>query len=206
MSQASKYIDDHLSSTLLSIGFTWCVSDSEVFILRRDDEKVLLVKHIDDCLLAATKVSSLLDFVSESLYTVTTSIEPTNFVGLAITRDRPNKSLTIIQPNYVATLLDRFSVPISSAKYPMSEDYLTGMSSYSDDILLNSLLQTLFEEKVGSILYLASQSRPDLLYATTQLSRRSYKTTARDMAILSRLLLSVLFFAPIISHSIWTLL
>ena len=177
--QASKYFDDHLSSTLLSIGFTRYVADSEVFILRCGDEKVILVKHVDDCLLAATKGSSLLDFVSKSLskvYTLTTSIEPTNFVGLAITRDRPKKSLTITQPNYVVTLIDRFSVPTSSAKYPMSEDYLTGMSSHADDILLTPLFQTLFQEKVGSILYLASLSRPDLLYTTTQLTRRSNKT------------------------------
>ena len=104
---------------------------------------------------------------------MTTSIEPANFVGLAITRDRANKSITITQPNYVNTLIDRFSIPTSSAKYPMSEDYLTGMSSHIDDILLTPSLQTLFQEKVGSILYLASQTRPDLLYATTQLSRRS---------------------------------
>ena len=60
--QGSKYFDDHLSSTLLSIGFTRCIVDSEVFILRRGDEKVILVKHVDDCLLAGTKGSTLIDF------------------------------------------------------------------------------------------------------------------------------------------------
>ena len=38
--QASKYFDDHLSATLLSIGFTRCVADSEVFFLRRGGDKV----------------------------------------------------------------------------------------------------------------------------------------------------------------------
>jgi hypothetical protein len=65
--QAFKYFDANLSSTLLSIGFTRCVADSEVFIFRRGDEKVILVKHVDDCLLAATKGSSLFEFVSKSL-------------------------------------------------------------------------------------------------------------------------------------------
>ena len=81
--QASKYFDDHLSSTLFSIGFTRFVADSEVFVLHRGDEKVILVKHVADCLLAATKGSSLLDFVSQSLskiYTLTTSIELTNLI------------------------------------------------------------------------------------------------------------------------------
>ena len=106
-------------------------------------------------------------------------------------------AITITQPNYVNTLIDRFSIPTSSVKYPMSEDYLTGMSSKFDDILLTPSLQTLFQEKVGSILYLASQTRPDLLYSTMQLSRRSNKTTARDMAAADRLLRYIAFTASL---------
>ena len=70
----------------------------------------------------------------------------------------------------------------------MSEDYLTCHNIHIDDTLLTSPFQTLFQEKVGSILYLAPHTRPDLLYFTTQLSRRSNKTTARDMAVADRLL------------------
>ena len=73
-------------------------------------------------------------------------------MGHAITRDRPKKSLAITQPNYVATLIDRFSVPTSSAKYPMSEDYLTGLTLHTDDVLSTTPFYTLFQEKVGSIL------------------------------------------------------
>ena len=62
------------------------------------------------------------------------------------------------------------------------------MSLHTDDILLTTYLLTLFQEKVGSILYLASQTLPDLMYSVTQLSRRSNKTTARDMASVDRLL------------------
>ena len=93
--------DDHLSSTLLSIGFTRCIADSEVFILRRGDEKVILVKHVDDCLLAGIKGSPLIDFVSSSLskaYSLTTHVEPTNFVGHAISRDRLKKLSQLLSP------------------------------------------------------------------------------------------------------------
>ena len=167
------------------------ISDSEVFTLTRGSEQVILTKHVDDILLAATRGTSLLDFVSSELskvYSMTTSVEPTNFVGLFISRDRPNHSITISQPNYVASIINKFSVPSSSAKYPMAEDFLTNMPISNPSDLLFADLQTLFQEKVGSILYLASQTRPDLLYATTQLSRRSNKCTTRDMAAADRLL------------------
>ena len=96
------------------------------------------------------------------VYHMTTTVEPANFVGLAISRDRTRKSLIITQSNYVATLIDIFSIPTSSAKYPMLEDYLRGTSFHSEDPLLTPICQTLFQEKVGSILCLASQIRPDL--------------------------------------------
>ena len=58
--QASKYFDEHLSTRLLSNGFVRCISDSEVFTLSRGLEQVILLKHVDDCLLAATIKSNLL--------------------------------------------------------------------------------------------------------------------------------------------------
>ena len=146
---------------------------------------------MDDILLAGPKKSELIPVISAELakvYTLTTDFEPKIFVGLVITRNRTSRSLTITQPHYVESLINKFSIPSSSAKYPMSEDFLTNMPLPSTDSLFPPDLQTLFQEKVGSILYLASQTRPDLLYSTTQLSRRSNKATARDMAAADRLL------------------
>jgi hypothetical protein len=51
----------------------------------------------------------------------------------------------------------------------------------SPDTLLPPPDQKLFQDKAGSMLYLASQTHPDLLYAITQLSRCSNKCAARDM-------------------------
>jgi len=70
----------------------------------------------------------------------------------------------------------------------MREDFLTSLSDNCAEPKLEDSLQTLFQEKVGSILYLASQTRLDLLYAVTQLSRRSKKCTIRDMKAVDRLL------------------
>ena len=142
-------------------------------------------------MLAATRGSKLLTFVELELkksYQLTTTVEPGNFVGMAISRDRSNKSITITQPHFVSKILDLYSAPTSAAKYPMAEDILTSLKTSSDLPILSIPLQTLFQEKVGNILYLASHSRPDLIYATTQLSRRSNKATSKDMAAADRLL------------------
>ena len=155
------------------MGFVRCISDAEVFTLSRGGQQVILLKHVDDCLLAATRGSDLLAHVSSELsksYSLTTSIEPTNFVGFVISRDRAKHSLTISQPHFVGNLIDMYSIPSSTAKYPMAEDFLTSLKASSDLPLLSPQLQTLFQENIGNILYLASHSRPDLIYSTTQLS------------------------------------
>ena len=161
-----------------------------MFTLSRGGQQVILLKHVDDCLLAATRGSDLLAYVSSELsksYSLTTSTEPTNFVGFAISRDRANKSITISQPHFVGSLIDLYSIPPSTAKYPMAEDFLTSLETFSDILIISPSLQILYQEKVGNILYLASHSRPDLMYST-QLSRRSNKATHKDMAAADRLL------------------
>jgi hypothetical protein len=92
------------------------------------------------------------------------------------------------QPHYIHIIADRFPIKLSSPAYPMTEDFLTALPDHITAPLLSPSEQTLFQEKVGNILYLAPQSRPDIMYSITQLSRRSNKCTARDMKAVDRLL------------------
>ena len=85
-------------------------------------------------------------------YSLATSIELTNFVGLAIYRDREKKSLVISQPHFVGKIMELYSVPTIKAKYPMVEDFLTSLKTSTNLLLLSSELQTLYQEKVENIL------------------------------------------------------
>ena len=70
----------------------------------------------------------------------------------------------------------------------MTEDFLTSLKTSHNLPLLSSDLQTLFQEKIANILFLASNTRPDLIYSTTQLSRRRKEATAKDMSAVDRLI------------------
>jgi hypothetical protein len=62
---------------------------------------VYLLKHVDDIMMAAPPGCTLLDVVSfniASKYKVTRDDSPTNFVNLAITRNRAAHKLTLSQP------------------------------------------------------------------------------------------------------------
>ena len=83
-------------------------------------------------------------------------------------------------------MIDLYSAPPSATKYSMSR--ISSLKTSSNLPLFSPTLQTLVQVKKGNILYLASQTRSDFLYFTTQLSRRSNKATQKDMAVADRLL------------------
>ena len=70
----------------------------------------------------------------------------------------------------------------------MSETYVTNMLQYAHLAQLPDDRQTLYMKKVGYLIHLAMQSRPDLIFSVTQLSRRNKKATRRDISAVDRIL------------------
>jgi hypothetical protein len=190
---ASKLFEEHFSKTLTTMGFKRLISDPQVFRLDKDGDFCLLSTFVDDALAAASPGSSLLDFVEKQLeltYKITIQKDPHTHLGLKITRDRACKSLTASQPQYVADMLTRFQVNTSGPfpLTPMSETHISNMYKYTHLAQLPDFDQTLYMEKVGCLIHLATQSRPDLIFSVTQLSRRNKKATRRDMSAVDRTL------------------
>ena len=70
----------------------------------------------------------------------------------------------------------------------MSETYVTNMPQYAHLVQLSDNHQTLYMEKVDCLIHLATQTRPELIFSVTQLSRRNKKATRRDMSAVDRVL------------------
>jgi hypothetical protein len=98
-----------------------------------------------------------------TVYDITVTVEPTNHLGLVVSRDRSNLTLTFTQPAYVNEILEKFhiSVPEKPPRYPMHTDYLSTQPSDSSP-LLPEHLQKVFQQKVGCLMYLMTQTRTDL--------------------------------------------
>ena len=189
---ASRYFNEHLSKTLLAQNFKRLISDPQMYIKWVGSKKIIASTHVDDLLVAASKGSSLLLDTQVDLattYDITVTLDPVNHLGLVVTRDRKLKSLTLTQPAYIEEMLTKFHIttPEKPPVYPMHTDYLTSQPLDLSP-LTDESSQTLFQQKVGCLMYLMSQTRPDLHYPVTQLSRRSFKATSRDMQSVDRVL------------------
>ena len=109
-----------------------------------DDKKLICSTHVDNLLCAATKHTSLLSDMSTHLstvYDITVTMEPTNHLGLVVSRDRSNFALTLTQPAYVTEILDKFkiSIPDKPPRYPMHTDYLSTQPTDNSPLLPDHL-------------------------------------------------------------------
>jgi hypothetical protein len=74
---------------------------------------------------------------------------------------------------------------------PMSAQFLPLIDQFSADAVLSDNLINLFQQMVGCLQHLVSQTRPDLKFSVNQLSRRAKSPTSRDYKAVRRLLFYV---------------
>jgi hypothetical protein len=103
LKQAGRRWYDTLCASLASIGFRRSLADPAVFFIRVGNDVVILFIHVDDTTITGS--SARLGPVSWLL-------------GLAITRDRAKRTLSISQESYINSITRRFNLedakPISA--------------------------------------------------------------------------------------------
>lgn len=186
---ASAYFRDHSDNVLKGIGFTPTVSDPCVYIRRTGDEYIIAIVHVDDFGFAATS-DELIDDVQAKLsesYDLTINPNMTYYLGLHIVRNRAQRTITIRQPAYIDDMIKTFGLEhgpdVLYPETPMSTTHIP-----QDSPLLDSAGKQLFMQGVGTLLYLAVQSRPDILFSTTAMSRKCQSPTIADARAVSHIM------------------
>jgi len=149
--------------------------DQCIFCGRMKESIVYLALFVDDGLIAAKSRDTLMiiiDYLQKSFNT--TFGELRNFIGLQIERDRENKSLFIHQSDYIKNTLTKFNMSNAKA-VTIPADPHTILHPHEGEETLNNHIP--FREAVGSLMFIATISRPDIAYITNQLSKYMNKYT-----------------------------
>lgn len=89
------------------------------------------------------------------------------YVGLKVTRDREKRNIKLSQPGYIEKLLDRHGMSkAKTAKVPMRDTILLPSNTPASEIE-----KTKYAAKVGSIMYAMVETRVDIAFATSMVSR-----------------------------------
>ncbi|CAI7865804.1 unnamed protein product, partial [Closterium sp. NIES-53] len=126
--QAPREWHDTLKTTLAALGFAPSTADPSLFL--RTDATLLsfyFLVHVDDLVFVTSDTEALAHVKSElqKRHTCTDLGELTSYIGLRITRDRAQRTITLTQSHMVQQVLQRFGFTYSS---PQSTPLPTGHS------------------------------------------------------------------------------
>ncbi|CAI7738050.1 unnamed protein product [Closterium sp. NIES-54] len=123
--QAPREWHDTLRTTLAALGFALSTADPSLF-LRTDTTlpPFYVLVYVDDLIFATADSEALAHVKSElqKRHTCTDLGELTSYLGLRITRDRAQRTITLTQSHMVHQVLQRFGFTYSS---PQSTDVLS---------------------------------------------------------------------------------
>ncbi|CAI7833161.1 unnamed protein product [Closterium sp. NIES-54] len=169
--QAPREWHDTLRMTLASLGFSPSTVDPSLFLRTNTTLPPLYVLvYVDDLVFATADTEALAHVKSElrKRHTCTDLGELTSYLGLRITRDRAQCTITLTQSHMVQQVLQRFGFTYSS---PQSTPLPTGhtlSAPPSDESVEPS---GPYPELVGCLMYLMTCTRPDLAYPLSLLAR-----------------------------------
>ncbi|CAI7894460.1 unnamed protein product [Closterium sp. NIES-53] len=169
--QAPREWYDTLRTTLTAPGFAPSTSDPSLF-LRTDTTlpPFYLLVYVDDLVFATADTEALAHVKSElqKRHTCTELGELTSYLGLRITRDRAQRTITLTQSHMVQQVLQRFGFTYSS---PQSTPLPTGHSLSAPPSNESVESSGPYLELVGCLMYLMTCTRPNLAYPLSLLAR-----------------------------------
>jgi hypothetical protein len=178
---------NELVSFLKDLGFEYC--PDEPCILINNETQLILFLYVDDLLIIAQP--EYLQQVNEfkaavhSKYGIKDLGEAISFLNIRILRDIKAKKLWICQDGYIDKLCVKFGIDQSMrTATPLTSSYRP--QPFEGQATIQQITE--MQEKVGSILYAAVVSRPDVSYAASQLSQHAMNPSSEHLRYANRVL------------------
>lgn len=203
--QAPRVWFNHFKASLLAFGFLQSNVDPCLFYYFNDDRDIVLygLLWVDDLVLLDNNTEirdKLVTFLRDTRnYVLTDKGTADWLLGIALTRDRSKRTITLSQELYVQTVLDRFRVYMDASN-ARSYDVpaLDEISSFSPDQgpVEGSAehermrpLHHVYMQIIGALIWISSCTHPHLCVSTNVLSRFSINPRECHFAALIRVLL-----------------
>ncbi|CAI7737253.1 unnamed protein product [Closterium sp. NIES-54] len=169
--QAPREWHDTLRTTLAALGFAPSTADPSLF-LRTDTSlpPFYVLVYVDDLVFATTDTTGLAHVKSEvqKRHTCTDLGELRSYLGLQITQDRAQRTITLTQSHMVQQVLQRFDFTYSSPQAtPLSTRHSLSALPLDESVEPSGP----YPELVGCLMYLMTCTRPDLAYPLSILAR-----------------------------------
>ena len=171
LKQAPRAWNSKLKQELESMGFTASEADPGLFVGRFKDGTVYILVYVDDLLVVSNSKSGIQHVISrlQDAFKVRDLGEATYFLGMNIERDRQARTLKLSQERLASDLVNSYGMKESKIKStPLSTSIK--LTKAIEENLLDKDTYT-YSHLVGSLLYLATCTRPDISQTVGALAR-----------------------------------
>ncbi|KAG1677329.1 hypothetical protein FOA52_010708 [Chlamydomonas sp. UWO 241] len=172
LKQAPRQWHLMLHAELQELGFRVASMDEALYICESADGVCYLIVHVDNMLLGGDKL--VVDRAKSGLgakFTIKDLGAAWLFLGMEVTRDRVARTLTLTQYKMSVDLLHTFSMSKSKA---VAVPMVAGLDRLEGEPFVDG---SKYRSLVGSLMYLAVSTRPDLAHTATSLGRYSHSPT-----------------------------
>lgn len=186
LKQSPRAWNSKFNQVMMSANFTRSKLDLCVYTKIHGDTFIIMCLYVDDGLIFA-KTSAELDYVIELLksnFGITYG-EVSTYVGLEISRNRQERTITLRQIAYTEKKLVQFGM---EAAKPVVTPVDTNTVYRRNDPSDGPNSDFPYCQLVGSLIWLSSQTRPDLAFAVSLLSRFMKSPTKAHITAAKRVL------------------
>lgn len=177
LKQSARVWYNKLFAAFLELGFKRSEADHGVFYKEIGKDLLVVAVHVDDCLATGSSAKLLEEFKGQinSKYRMT-DLGPAHWLlGIKVTRDLAERTISLSQHSYIDSIITRFNFndlkPVST---PMDANLaLTKAQSPSSVSDIARMRNVPYREAVGSLMYAAMGTRPDIAFAVTTLAQFS---------------------------------
>src|SRR5271157_5540695 len=158
----------HLKSVLAKQGFDVFLYNEGVFIYR--EKGIIIACHVDDFIITGPN--------NKEIKTIVTAISSeiklqyigkvSNFLGNEIIIDKKEKSLFIYQKKYTRKILQQYD---KTGSKPVGTPFEAGVKLRKAVTQASQTEIRSYQQQIGSLLYLALKTRPDITFAVSKCSR-----------------------------------
>ena len=185
LKQSPRCWYEELSNNLTGLDFKFCTSEPCVFFRWRGSDLTIITVYVDDLILLVGVIADLID-LKKSLTDrfKMKELGPLNYC-LGISIRQSDGEVQIHQKQYIANILQRFGL---SDEYPANTPADPSVKLVKDDGISGKADKTLFRQIIGSLQYMVSGTRPDIVYAVNAVAKFSSDPSEAHLTAAKRIL------------------
>ena len=171
------------TEVVLALGLQNTIHEPCLYTYRENGNVAVIVLYVDDMLIASNDEKKMEEIKEclEKAFEMKDLGEPSQFLGMRIKRDRVNRIIQIDQAEYAEKILERFGMKQCVPKLaPMftRQNYTKRQKKQIQSEIPKPKFP--YREAIGSLLYLAGGTRPDISFAVNVLSRQQTSPNIDD--------------------------